>query len=167
MNFMPGDEVIGDSFQPFLFEVWRWLRHRPRHCEGTLHGIVKCRANSATTAMIASSEVLSNFIGEIREWGWHRAGITLSGSSTEEESVLVLIICEWVQVVVGEELIISHRGSISAKWVAIKTATRFTDKLDILELEKEKVINCMEMNQMVCGDWNSDLTEVGMKNAGV
>ncbi|GBN71497.1 hypothetical protein AVEN_33693-1 [Araneus ventricosus] len=28
-NFMPGDEVIGDSFQPFLFEVWNWLPHMP------------------------------------------------------------------------------------------------------------------------------------------
>ncbi|GBN69070.1 hypothetical protein AVEN_70798-1 [Araneus ventricosus] len=50
---MPGDEVIGDSFQQFLFEVWRWLPHMPRHCVNTLRGIVKCRANATTTAIIA------------------------------------------------------------------------------------------------------------------
>ncbi|GBL95908.1 hypothetical protein AVEN_227141-1 [Araneus ventricosus] len=49
---MPGDEVIGDSFRPFLFEVWHWLPHMPRHCENTLRGTVKCRAISATTAII-------------------------------------------------------------------------------------------------------------------
>ncbi|GBN72804.1 hypothetical protein AVEN_141592-1 [Araneus ventricosus] len=56
-NFLPGDEIIGDSFQSFLFEVWRWLPHMPRHCEGTLRGIVKCRASSTTTALIAVREV--------------------------------------------------------------------------------------------------------------
>ncbi|GBN43013.1 hypothetical protein AVEN_214006-1 [Araneus ventricosus] len=54
---MPGDKVIGDSFQPFLFEVWRWLPHMPRHCENTLRGTVKCRANSTTTAIIAVRQV--------------------------------------------------------------------------------------------------------------
>ncbi|GBO04888.1 hypothetical protein AVEN_233888-1 [Araneus ventricosus] len=54
---MPGDEVIGDSFRPFLFEVWHWLPHMPRHCENTLRGIVKCRANSTTTAIIAVRQV--------------------------------------------------------------------------------------------------------------
>ncbi|GBM45733.1 hypothetical protein AVEN_156766-1 [Araneus ventricosus] len=49
---MPGDEVIGDSFQPFLFEVWHWLPHMPKHCVNTLRGIVKCRANSTTAAKI-------------------------------------------------------------------------------------------------------------------
>ncbi|GBM16116.1 hypothetical protein AVEN_163141-1 [Araneus ventricosus] len=48
---MPGDEVMGDSFQPFLFEVWRWLPHMPRHCESTLRGIVKCRVSSTTTCI--------------------------------------------------------------------------------------------------------------------
>ncbi|GBM25131.1 hypothetical protein AVEN_96694-1 [Araneus ventricosus] len=52
-NFMPGDEVIGNSFQPFLFEVWHWLPHMPRHCENTFRSIVKCRANSTITAIIA------------------------------------------------------------------------------------------------------------------
>ncbi|GBN32629.1 hypothetical protein AVEN_59644-1 [Araneus ventricosus] len=53
---MPGDEVNGDSFQPFLFEVWHWLPHIPRHCENTLRGTVKCRADSTTTAIIALRE---------------------------------------------------------------------------------------------------------------
>ncbi|GBO37524.1 hypothetical protein AVEN_32171-1 [Araneus ventricosus] len=56
-NFLPRDEVIGDSFQPFLFEVWHWPPHMPRHWENTFLGIVKCRANSATTAIIAIREV--------------------------------------------------------------------------------------------------------------
>ncbi|GBN57369.1 hypothetical protein AVEN_222889-1 [Araneus ventricosus] len=55
-TFMPGDEVIGDSFQPFLFEVRHWPPHMPRHCENTLRGVVKCRANSTTTAIIAVRE---------------------------------------------------------------------------------------------------------------
>ncbi|GBM27540.1 hypothetical protein AVEN_257853-1 [Araneus ventricosus] len=50
---MPGDEVIGDSFRPFLFEVWHWLPHMTRYCENTLRGIVQCRANSTTTSIIA------------------------------------------------------------------------------------------------------------------
>ncbi|GBO14598.1 hypothetical protein AVEN_60041-1 [Araneus ventricosus] len=54
---MPGDEVIGNPFQPFLFEVWRWLPHMPRHCVNTLCGIVKCRTNSTTTAIIAVRQV--------------------------------------------------------------------------------------------------------------
>ncbi|GBN83987.1 hypothetical protein AVEN_216241-1 [Araneus ventricosus] len=29
-NFIPGDEVIGDSFQPFLFEVCLWPPDMPR-----------------------------------------------------------------------------------------------------------------------------------------
>ncbi|GBO25666.1 hypothetical protein AVEN_37028-1 [Araneus ventricosus] len=36
---MPGDEVIGGSFQTFLFEVWHWLLHMPRHCENTLREV--------------------------------------------------------------------------------------------------------------------------------
>ncbi|GBN26235.1 hypothetical protein AVEN_270361-1 [Araneus ventricosus] len=57
MNFMLGDEVIGDSFQPFLFEVWHWLPHTQRRCEDTLRGIMKCRASSTTAALIAVREV--------------------------------------------------------------------------------------------------------------
>ncbi|GBN74615.1 hypothetical protein AVEN_59038-1 [Araneus ventricosus] len=53
---MPGDEVIGDPFQPFFFEVWRWLPHMLRHCEGALHGIVKCSASATTAALIAVRE---------------------------------------------------------------------------------------------------------------
>ncbi|GBM22089.1 hypothetical protein AVEN_114191-1 [Araneus ventricosus] len=48
-KFSPGDEVIGDSFQPFLIEVWRWPPHIPRYCEGALRGIRKCHANSTST----------------------------------------------------------------------------------------------------------------------
>ncbi|GBM11604.1 hypothetical protein AVEN_180152-1 [Araneus ventricosus] len=40
-NFLLGDEVIGDSFQPFLFEVLSLPPHMPRLCEGTLLGIAK------------------------------------------------------------------------------------------------------------------------------
>ncbi|GBO07317.1 hypothetical protein AVEN_250695-1, partial [Araneus ventricosus] len=63
---MPEDEFIGDSFQPFLFGVWHWLPHMPRHCENTLRGIVKCRADSTTAAIIALRqmklfEISSNF----------------------------------------------------------------------------------------------------------
>ncbi|GBN17457.1 hypothetical protein AVEN_7113-1 [Araneus ventricosus] len=58
MNFLPGDEVTGDPFQPFLFEVCRWLPHMPRHCINTLRGIGKCRANSTTTAIIAVRKVI-------------------------------------------------------------------------------------------------------------
>ncbi|GBO18781.1 hypothetical protein AVEN_245216-1 [Araneus ventricosus] len=29
----------GDSFQPFLFEVWRWIPHMPRHFVNTLRGL--------------------------------------------------------------------------------------------------------------------------------
>ncbi|GBM89829.1 hypothetical protein AVEN_11129-1 [Araneus ventricosus] len=63
---MPGDEVIGDSFQPFLFEVWDWLPHMPRHSEGTLRGIVKCRASSTTTALIATRGVKLFEVGRKR-----------------------------------------------------------------------------------------------------
>ncbi|GBM25655.1 hypothetical protein AVEN_82771-1 [Araneus ventricosus] len=56
-NFMPEDEVIGDSFQSFLLEVWHWLPHMPRHCENALRRIVKCLANSTTTAIIAVRQV--------------------------------------------------------------------------------------------------------------
>ncbi|GBM82230.1 hypothetical protein AVEN_435-1, partial [Araneus ventricosus] len=47
-----GDEAIGDCFQPFLFEVRCWLLHMPRHCEGALSGIVKCRSTTTTAALI-------------------------------------------------------------------------------------------------------------------
>ncbi|GBM44045.1 hypothetical protein AVEN_151003-1 [Araneus ventricosus] len=63
---MPGDEVIGDSFQPFLFEVWRWLPRIPRHCENTLRSIVKCRAKSTTTAIIAVRQVKPFEVGRER-----------------------------------------------------------------------------------------------------
>ncbi|GBN55225.1 hypothetical protein AVEN_13605-1 [Araneus ventricosus] len=65
-NFVPGDEIIGDSFQPSLFEVWHWLPHMPRHCENTLRGIVKCSANSTTTAIIAVRQVKSFEVGRER-----------------------------------------------------------------------------------------------------
>ncbi|GBM05952.1 hypothetical protein AVEN_80548-1 [Araneus ventricosus] len=65
-NFKPGDEVIGDSFQPFLLQVWHWLSHMPRHCENTLRGIVKCCANSTTTATIAVRQVKSFEVGRER-----------------------------------------------------------------------------------------------------
>ncbi|GBL98173.1 hypothetical protein AVEN_112998-1 [Araneus ventricosus] len=63
---MPGDEVIGDSFQPFLFEVWQWIPQMPRHCENTLRGIVKCRANSTTTAIITIRKVKPFEVGRKR-----------------------------------------------------------------------------------------------------
>ncbi|GBN92306.1 hypothetical protein AVEN_50877-1 [Araneus ventricosus] len=63
---MPGDEVIGDPFQPFLFEAWRWLPHMPRHCINTLRGIVKCRANSSTTAIFAVRQVKPFEVGRER-----------------------------------------------------------------------------------------------------
>ncbi|GBL93351.1 hypothetical protein AVEN_219477-1 [Araneus ventricosus] len=66
MNFMPGDKVIGDPFQPFLFEVWRWLPHMPRQCINALRGIVKCRANSTTTAVIAVRQVKPFEVGRER-----------------------------------------------------------------------------------------------------
>ncbi|GBO40542.1 hypothetical protein AVEN_17453-1 [Araneus ventricosus] len=65
-NFMPGDEVIGGPFQPFLSEVWFWLPHMPRHCVNTLRGIVKCRANSTTTAIIAVRQVKPFEVGRER-----------------------------------------------------------------------------------------------------
>ncbi|GBN94053.1 hypothetical protein AVEN_183358-1 [Araneus ventricosus] len=65
-NFLPGIEVIGDSFQPFLFKVWHCLPHMPRHWENTFRGIVKCRANSATTAIIAVREVKPFEVGRER-----------------------------------------------------------------------------------------------------
>ncbi|GBM93620.1 hypothetical protein AVEN_56956-1 [Araneus ventricosus] len=63
---MPGDEVIGYSFQPFLFEVWHWLHHMPKHCDNTLRGIVKCRDNSTTTVIIAVREVKLFEVGRER-----------------------------------------------------------------------------------------------------
>ncbi|GBN67193.1 hypothetical protein AVEN_122391-1 [Araneus ventricosus] len=65
-NFLPGDEVIGDPFQLFLFEVWRWLPRMPRHCRNALRGIVKCRANSTTTAIIAVRQVKTFEVGRNR-----------------------------------------------------------------------------------------------------
>ncbi|GBM87531.1 hypothetical protein AVEN_21987-1 [Araneus ventricosus] len=60
---MPGDEVISDAVHPFLFEVWHWHSHMPRHCENTLRGIVKCRANSNTTALIVVRQVKPSEVG--------------------------------------------------------------------------------------------------------
>ncbi|GBN03162.1 hypothetical protein AVEN_78175-1 [Araneus ventricosus] len=65
-NFMPGDEVIADSFQPFLFEVWLWLPHMPKYCEGTLRGIVKCRASSTAAALVAFRKVKPFEVGRER-----------------------------------------------------------------------------------------------------
>ncbi|GBO04018.1 hypothetical protein AVEN_102649-1 [Araneus ventricosus] len=56
-TFLPLDEVMCDSFKPFVFEVWRWPLHMPRHCINTLRSTVKCRANSTTTALIVVREV--------------------------------------------------------------------------------------------------------------
>ncbi|GBN26196.1 hypothetical protein AVEN_168998-1 [Araneus ventricosus] len=63
---MPGDEVIDDSFQPFLFEVWHWLPHMPRHCDNTFRGILKCCTNSTSTAIIAVREVKPFEVGKER-----------------------------------------------------------------------------------------------------
>ncbi|GBN84979.1 hypothetical protein AVEN_145587-1 [Araneus ventricosus] len=63
---MPLDQVIGDSFQPFLFEDWQWLPHMPRRCINTLRSIVKCRGNSTTTAVIAVKEVKPSEVGRER-----------------------------------------------------------------------------------------------------
>ncbi|GBL94872.1 hypothetical protein AVEN_197546-1 [Araneus ventricosus] len=63
---MPGDEVIGDSFQPFLFEVWHWFPHMPRQCENRFRGTVKCRANSTTTAKIDVRQVKPFDVGRER-----------------------------------------------------------------------------------------------------
>ncbi|GBO13487.1 hypothetical protein AVEN_22619-1, partial [Araneus ventricosus] len=65
-NFLPGDEVIGDSFQPLLLEVWRWLPHMPRHCVNTLRGIVKRSANSTTAAKISVRQVKPFEVGRER-----------------------------------------------------------------------------------------------------
>ncbi|GBM17947.1 hypothetical protein AVEN_171238-1 [Araneus ventricosus] len=67
---MPVKEVIGDSFQPLLFQVWHWLPHMSRHCKNTLLGIyttiVKRRANSTTTAIIAVRQVKPFEVGRER-----------------------------------------------------------------------------------------------------
>ncbi|GBN08762.1 hypothetical protein AVEN_141851-1 [Araneus ventricosus] len=78
---MPEDEVIDDSFQPFLFEVWRWLPHVPRHCINILHGIVKCRANSTTIAIIVVRQVKSFEVGKVHVERRHsRSGVNKYGS---------------------------------------------------------------------------------------
>ncbi|GBN78087.1 hypothetical protein AVEN_55802-1 [Araneus ventricosus] len=59
-------ETIGESFQPFLFDVWRWLSHMSRCCQGTLCGIAKCRASSTTTAIIAVEQVKPIEVGRER-----------------------------------------------------------------------------------------------------
>ncbi|GBO07551.1 hypothetical protein AVEN_188745-1 [Araneus ventricosus] len=48
------------------FEIWRWLPHMPRHCVNTLRGIVKCRANSTTTATIVVRQVKPFEVGRER-----------------------------------------------------------------------------------------------------
>ncbi|GBM17743.1 hypothetical protein AVEN_56052-1 [Araneus ventricosus] len=57
MNFLPGDEIIGDTFQQLLFEVWCWFPHKPRHSKGAFRGIVKCRSCTTKTVLIAVREV--------------------------------------------------------------------------------------------------------------
>ncbi|GBO15370.1 hypothetical protein AVEN_145844-1 [Araneus ventricosus] len=54
---MPIDGVIGESSQPFLFDLWPWLSHIPRHCESIVCAIVKFRAGSTTIALIAVREM--------------------------------------------------------------------------------------------------------------
>ncbi|GBN51406.1 hypothetical protein AVEN_64936-1 [Araneus ventricosus] len=66
-NFLPGKDIINDSFQLFLFEVQRWPSHMPRHCEGTLHGVVKCRAGNTTAAVIAVREVTPFELDQVQE----------------------------------------------------------------------------------------------------
>ncbi|GBL84887.1 hypothetical protein AVEN_200202-1 [Araneus ventricosus] len=62
---MPGDEVIGESFQPFLFEVWHWLPHMPIDCEKThWHYEVPCQFHR--TAIIAVREVKPFEVGRER-----------------------------------------------------------------------------------------------------
>ncbi|GBM06610.1 hypothetical protein AVEN_220044-1 [Araneus ventricosus] len=63
---MPGNEVTGESIQPFLFEVWRCPPDMPKHSEYTLRGIGKCRANSSATALIAVREVEPFEVGRER-----------------------------------------------------------------------------------------------------
>ncbi|GBO41800.1 hypothetical protein AVEN_183660-1 [Araneus ventricosus] len=58
--------LLATPFQTFLFEVWRWLPHMPRHCIDTLRGIVKCRANSTTAAKIAVRQVKPFEVGRER-----------------------------------------------------------------------------------------------------
>ncbi|GBN53007.1 hypothetical protein AVEN_175098-1 [Araneus ventricosus] len=82
---MPGNEVIGDTFQPFLFEVWSWLPRTPRHCINTLRDIVKCRANSTTTVIIAVRQVKSFEVGRERSMLREEANILsnpVSGTET-------------------------------------------------------------------------------------
>ncbi|GBN49590.1 hypothetical protein AVEN_62223-1, partial [Araneus ventricosus] len=47
---MPGDEVIGNPFQRFLFEVWRWLPHMPNFEQewrpSEISSIHRAKANS-------------------------------------------------------------------------------------------------------------------------
>ncbi|GBN67858.1 hypothetical protein AVEN_120774-1 [Araneus ventricosus] len=64
-KFLPGDEVIGDPFQPFLL-VWRWLPHMPRHCVNTVRGIVECLANSTTAAIIVVRQLKPFEVGRER-----------------------------------------------------------------------------------------------------
>ncbi|GBN93829.1 hypothetical protein AVEN_125232-1 [Araneus ventricosus] len=57
VNFLPEDDVIGDSFQPFYFGVCCWPPQLPEHSEGALRGTVKCRASTTTTALITARAV--------------------------------------------------------------------------------------------------------------
>ncbi|GBN37940.1 hypothetical protein AVEN_238742-1 [Araneus ventricosus] len=89
---MPEDEVIGDPFQPFLFEVWRWLPHVPRHCINTLRSKVKCRANSTTTAVIAARQVKPFEVGKERSMLREEDNILsnpVSGTETNSEIQLL------------------------------------------------------------------------------
>ncbi|GBM43717.1 hypothetical protein AVEN_60520-1 [Araneus ventricosus] len=48
------------------FGTGHWLPHMPRHCENTRRGIVKCCANSTTTAIIAVGQVKPFEVGRER-----------------------------------------------------------------------------------------------------
>ncbi|GBO41694.1 hypothetical protein AVEN_169628-1 [Araneus ventricosus] len=82
---MPGGEVIGDSFDTFLFEVWRWLPHILRHREDALLGIVRCRTSSTTTALIGVREVKYFEVGMERDMSREKNYIisnTVTGTET-------------------------------------------------------------------------------------
>ncbi|GBM20807.1 hypothetical protein AVEN_108256-1 [Araneus ventricosus] len=54
-----------------------------------------------------------------------------------------------------------QREDMDVPGANLKPAIHFTDKLNILESEKEKAI--MEISQMACGAWNSVWTEIRAK----
>ncbi|GBN00282.1 hypothetical protein AVEN_216175-1 [Araneus ventricosus] len=93
---MPGDEVIGESFQPFLFEVWHWLPHMPTDCENThWHYEVPCQFHR--TAIISVREVKPFELGRERAMSREEDNI-LSNSGTIQSggaSVMVWKVCSW------------------------------------------------------------------------